>query len=150
MGAASNQRGVDLTVNTFAQAFGFSLNLRGAEFVISVGLAILALAMLMIFGLPGRSGRAQPRRSRRLLYCLSGHSSQSPLPAATSAGRGAILVFAGCIAGCWRTASRTLTADGASRRAATPCHLASLTGSWRQPQIVLGPSTQGTRPASRG
>ena len=56
-GAASNQRGVDLTVNTFAQAFGFSLNLRGAEFVISVGLAILALAMLMIFGLPGRSGR---------------------------------------------------------------------------------------------
>ena len=52
----SNQRGVDLTVDTFARVFGFSLNLGGAESLFSVGLAILALAMLMIFGLAGRSG----------------------------------------------------------------------------------------------
>jgi hypothetical protein len=37
--------------------FGFSLDLRGVEFLISLGLATLALAMLMILRLSGRSGR---------------------------------------------------------------------------------------------
>jgi hypothetical protein len=99
-GAASNQRGVDLTVNTFAQAFGFSLNLRGAEFVISVGLAILALAMLMIFGLPGRSGRVSRLSALTAALLLVGTFVAIAVAGGDiGPGRGAILVFAGCIAG---------------------------------------------------
>jgi hypothetical protein len=99
-GAASNQRGVDLTVNTFAQAFGFSLNLSGAEFVISVGLAILALAMLMIFGLPGRSGRVSRLSALTAALLLVGTFVAIAVAGGDiGPGRGAILVFAGCIAG---------------------------------------------------
>jgi hypothetical protein len=97
---AGNQRGVDLTVNTLAQALGFSLNLRGAEFVISVGLAIVALAMLMIFGLAGRSGRLS--RLSALIAALLLVGTFVAIAVAgrdIGPGRGAILVLAGCIAG---------------------------------------------------
>jgi hypothetical protein len=97
---AGNQRGVDLTMDTFAQAFGFSLNVRGAGFVISVGLAILALAMLMIFGLAGRSGRLS--RLSALIAALLLIGTFVAIAFAGGEiwpGRGAILVLAGCIAG---------------------------------------------------
>ena len=87
-------------MNTFAQAFGFSLNLRGAEFVISVGLAILALAMLMIFGLPGRSGRVSRLSALTAALLLVGTFVAIAVAGGDiRPGRGAILVFAGCIAG---------------------------------------------------
>jgi hypothetical protein len=76
--AVSEQRGVDLTVDTFAQAFGFSLNLMGAEFLISVGLAILVLAALMIFGLTGRSGRLTGCQRCWPHCCLLGPLLQLP------------------------------------------------------------------------
>ena len=99
-GASSNQRGVDLTVNTFAQAFGASLNLGGAEFVISVGLAILALAMLMIFGLSGRSGRLSRLSALTAVLLLVGTFVAIAVAGGDiGPGRGAILVLAGCIAG---------------------------------------------------
>jgi hypothetical protein len=97
---AGNQRGVDLTVDTFAQAFGLSLNLRGAEFVISVGLAMVALSMLMIFGLADRSGRLSRLSALTAALLLVG--TFVALAAASGdiwPGRGAILVLAGCIAG---------------------------------------------------
>lgn len=99
-GASSNQRGVDLTVNTFAQAFGASLNLGGAEFVISVGLAILALAMLMIFGLSGRSGRLSRLSALTAVLLLVGTFVAIAVAGGDiGPGRGAILVLAGCVAG---------------------------------------------------
>lgn len=99
-GASSNQRGVDLTVNTFAQAFGASLNLGGAEFVISVGLAILALAMLMIFGLSGRSGRLSRLSALTAVLLLVGTFVATAVAGGDiGPGRGAILVLAGCVAG---------------------------------------------------
>ena len=47
--AATGQSGVDLNADSFMQVFNFSLDLSGFEQLISVGLAILALAALMIF-----------------------------------------------------------------------------------------------------
>ena len=95
-----NQRGVDLTVNTLAQALGFSLNLRGAEFVISVGLAIVALAMLMIFGLASRSGRLSRLSAVIAALLLVGTFVAIAVAGRDiGPGRGAILVLAGCIAG---------------------------------------------------
>jgi P pilus assembly chaperone PapD len=98
--AVSEQRGVDLTVDTFAQAFGFPLNLMGAEFLISVGLAILVLAALMIFGLTGRSGRLT--RMSALLAALLLFGTFVAVAVAggdLGPGRGAILVLIGCVAG---------------------------------------------------
>jgi hypothetical protein len=98
--AVSDQRGVDLTVATLAQIFGFSLNLRGAEFVISVGLAILALAMLMILGLPGRSGRLSRLSALMAALLLVGTFVAIAVAGGDIVpGRGAILVLAGCVAG---------------------------------------------------
>lgn len=98
--AVSGQRGVDLTVATLAQIFGFSLNLRGAAFLVSVGLAIIALAMLMIFGLSGRSGRLS-RLSALMAAVLLVGTFVAIVGAGgdLGPGRGAILVLAGCIAG---------------------------------------------------
>ena len=98
--AAGNQRGVDLTVDTFARAFGLSLNLRGAEFVISVGLATVALAMLMIFGLADRSGRLSRLSALMAALLLVGTFVAIAMAGRDiGPGRGAILVLAGCIAG---------------------------------------------------
>jgi hypothetical protein len=80
--------------------FNFSLDLGGFEQLISVGLAILALAALMIFGLTGRSGRLS-----RLSALLAALLVVGAFVTFAVAGRdiapasGAILVFAGCIAG---------------------------------------------------
>jgi hypothetical protein len=98
--AASNQRGVDLTVDTVAQMLGFSLDLRGAEFWISVGLATVALAMLMIFGLSGRSGRLSRLSALTAALLLVGTFVALAVAGDDiGPGRGAILVLAGCIAG---------------------------------------------------
>ena len=97
--AVSGQRGVDLNVD-FAQAFGFNGDLRGAESSISVGLMIMALAILMIFGLTGRSGRLS-----RIAALLGAMLVIGTFVAVAVAGgdimpaRGAILALAGCIAG---------------------------------------------------
>jgi hypothetical protein len=97
---ADGLTGVDLDAATFAAAFGFTLNLRGAEYVISVGLVILALAVLMIFGLTSRSGRLS-----RLSALLGALLVVGTFVAAALNGndirpdRGAVLVLAGCIAG---------------------------------------------------
>jgi hypothetical protein len=53
------------------QVFNVGLNLAGYERLISVGLAILVLAALMIFGLTGRSGRLS--RWSALLAALLRH-----------------------------------------------------------------------------
>jgi hypothetical protein len=98
--AVSDQRGVDLTVATLAQIFGFSLNLRGAEYWVSVGLAILALALLMIFGLSGRSGRLSRLSALIAALLLVGTFGAIAVAGGDlGPGRGAILVLAGCIAG---------------------------------------------------
>ena len=98
--AADNQRGVDLTVDSFARAFGLSLNLRGAEFVISVGLAMVALAMLMIFGLADRSGRLSRLSALMAALLIVGTFVAIAMAGRDiGPGRGAILVLAGCIAG---------------------------------------------------
>jgi hypothetical protein len=68
--------------------------------VISVGLAIVALAMLMIFGLAGRSGRLS--RLSALIAALLLVGTFVAIAVAgrdIGPGRGAILVLAGCIAG---------------------------------------------------
>jgi hypothetical protein len=98
--AVSRQTGVDLNASSFMQVFNVSLNLAGFEQLISVGLAILALAALMIFGLTGRSGRLS-----RLCALLAALLVIGTFIALAIAGRdigparGAILVLAGCIAG---------------------------------------------------
>jgi len=98
--AVSGQRGVDLNVDLFAQAFGFNVDLSGAESSISVGLVIMALAILMIFGLTGRSGRLSRIAARLGAMLVIG-----TLAAGAVAGgdimpaRGATLALAGCIAG---------------------------------------------------
>jgi hypothetical protein len=98
--AVSDQRGVDLDVDLFAQAFGHSINLGGAEFLISVGLVIMVLAILMILGMTGRSGRLTQVAAvfaAVLLVCtfvLFAVVGDGITPA-----RGAILVLAGCITG---------------------------------------------------
>jgi hypothetical protein len=98
--AVSNQRGVDLTVDTFARVFGFSLNVGGAESLFSVGLAILALAMLMIFGLAGRSGRLSRLSAQLAALLLIGTFVAIAVSGGDiGPGRGAILVLAGCVAG---------------------------------------------------
>ncbi|HJV14053.1 MAG TPA: hypothetical protein VJ625_09185 [Propionibacteriaceae bacterium] len=98
--AVSDQRGVDLDIDTFAQAFGYSINLRGAEFLISVGLVIMLLAILMILGMTGRSGRLTEVAAvfagvlligTFVLFAVAGDG--------ITPARGAILVLAGCIAG---------------------------------------------------
>jgi hypothetical protein len=98
--AVSEQRGVDLDVDTLAQAFGYSINLRGAQFLISVGLVIMVLAILMILGMTGRSGRltevaavlaAVLLLSTFVLFAVAGDG--------IAPARGAILVLGGCIAG---------------------------------------------------
>jgi hypothetical protein len=99
--AVSDQRGVDLNVDSFAQVFGFNIDLRGAESSISVGLVIMALAILMIFGLTGRSGRLSGIAALLGAMLIIGTfvavavASGDIMPA-----RGAILALAGCIAGC--------------------------------------------------
>jgi hypothetical protein len=98
--AATGQSGVDLNADSFMQVFNFSLDLGGFEQLISVGLAILALAALMIFGLTGRSGRLS--RLSALLAALLVVGTFIGLAVAgrdIGPARGAILVFAGCIAG---------------------------------------------------
>lgn len=98
--AVGGQRGVDLSVHSFAQAFGFNVDLRGAESSISVGLAIMALAILMIFGLTGRSGRLS--RIAGLLGAILVIGTFVAVAVAGGdimPGRGAILALAGCIAG---------------------------------------------------
>jgi hypothetical protein len=98
--AVSDQRGVDLTVDRFAQVFGFSLNLGGAESLFSVGLAILALAILMIFGLAGRSGRLSRLSALLAALLLIGTFVAIAVAGGNiGPGRGAILVLAGCVAG---------------------------------------------------
>jgi hypothetical protein len=98
--AVSDQRGVDLDVDTIAQAFGYGITLRGAESLISVGLVIMALALLMILGLTGRSGRLTRVAAAVAAMLLVGTFvalavvGNDIIPA-----RGAILVLAGCIAG---------------------------------------------------
>jgi hypothetical protein len=98
--AVSRQTGVDLNASSFMQVFNVNLNLAGFEQLISVGLAILALAALMIFGLTGRSGRLS-----RLAALLAALLVIGTFIAFALAGRdigpaqGAILVFAGCVIG---------------------------------------------------
>jgi hypothetical protein len=98
--SATGQRGVDLNLDSFMQVFNFSLDLGGFGQWISVGLAILVLAALMIFGLTGRSGRLS-----RLSALLAALLVVGTFVTFAVAGRdiapasGAILVFAGCIAG---------------------------------------------------
>lgn len=98
--AATGQSGVELNADNFMQVLNFSLNLSGFEQLISVGLAILALAALMIFGLTGRSGRLS-----RLSALAAALLVVGTFIGLAVAGRdiepahGAILVFAGCIAG---------------------------------------------------
>jgi hypothetical protein len=98
--AVSGQRGVDLNVDSFAQAFRFNVDLRGAESSISVGLVIMALAILMIFGLTGRSGWLS-----RIAGLLGAMLVIGTFVAVAVAGgdimpaRGAIVALAGCIAG---------------------------------------------------
>jgi hypothetical protein len=98
--AATGQSGVDLNADSFMQVFNFSLDLSGFEQLISVGLAILALAALMIFGLTGRSGRLS--RLSALMAALLVVGTFIGLAVAgrdIGPAQGAILVFAGCIAG---------------------------------------------------
>ena len=88
--------------------------------MISVGLAILALAMLMIFGLSGRSGRLSRvradgcfaacrdfRRNRRCRRRRAGPRSDL--------GTRRLRRWL-----CWRSARATLTAGGSAFRVATP------------------------------
>jgi hypothetical protein len=98
--AVSDQRGVDLNVDSFAQVFGFSVDLQGAVSSISVGLVIMAVAILMIFGLTGRSGRLSRVAALLAAMLLIG----TFVTVAVAGGdimpaRGAILVLAGCVAG---------------------------------------------------
>ena len=99
-GAGSEQRGVDLSVDTFARTLDLNVNLRGAGPSISVGLAIMALGLLMIFGVGGRSGRLSRVGALVAAVLLIGTfvtfavAGDDIMPA-----RGAILVLAGCIAG---------------------------------------------------
>jgi hypothetical protein len=98
--AGSEQRGVDFNVDTFARTLDLNVNLRSAESSISVGLVIMALGLLMIFGVGGRSGRlsrigalvaAILLISTFVTFAIAGDDI---IPA-----RGAILVLAGCTAG---------------------------------------------------
>jgi hypothetical protein len=97
--AVSNQRGVDLDVDSFAQAFGFNVELHGAGSSISVGLVIMGLALLMIFGCTSRSGRLS--RVAALLGAMLVIGTFVAFAVASGdimPGRGAILALAGCIA----------------------------------------------------
>lgn len=97
--AGSEQRGVDLNAATFARTFDFRINLRGAESSISVGLVIMALGLLMIFGVGGRSGRLSRVAAVVGAILLIGTfvtfalAGDDIMPA-----RGALLVLGGCIA----------------------------------------------------
>jgi hypothetical protein len=98
--AVSDQRGVDLDVDTFAHAFGRSINLRGAEFLISVGLVIMVLAVSMILGMTGRSGRLTRIAAVLAAVLLVGTFVVfAVLGDDITPARGALLVLAGCIAG---------------------------------------------------
>jgi hypothetical protein len=98
--AGSQQRGVDLNVDTFARTLDLNVNLHGAGSSISVGLVIMALGLLMIFGIGGRSGRLIRVGALVAAILLIGTfvifaiAGDDIMPA-----RGAILVLAGCIAG---------------------------------------------------
>jgi hypothetical protein len=97
--AGSEQRGVDLNVDTFARTLDLNVNVGGGS-SISVGLAIMALGLLMIFGVGGRSGRLGRVGALVAAILLIGTfvtfaiAGDDIMPA-----RGAILVLAGCIAG---------------------------------------------------
>jgi phosphoglycerol transferase MdoB-like AlkP superfamily enzyme len=96
----SELSGVDLNADTFMQVFNVGLNLAGYERLISVGLAILVLAALMIFGLTGRSGRLS--RWSALLAALLVIATFVTFAVAgrdITPAPGAILVLAGCVAG---------------------------------------------------
>jgi hypothetical protein len=98
--SVSDQRGVDLDVATFAQTFGYSINLRGAQFLISVGLVIMVLALLMILGMTGRSGRLTEVAAVLAAVLLIGTFVLFAVAGdGITPARGAILVLAGCIAG---------------------------------------------------
>jgi hypothetical protein len=98
--AVSDQRGVDLDLDMFAQAFGYRINPRGAEFLISVGLLIMVLAVLMILGMTGRSGRLTRVAAIFAAVLLVGTFVVFAVVGDDiTPARGAILVLAGCIAG---------------------------------------------------
>jgi hypothetical protein len=98
--AGSEQRGVDLNADTFARTFDLRIDLRGAESSISVGLLIMVLGLLMIFGVGGRSGRLSRVAALIGAILLIGTfvtfalAGDDIMPA-----RGALLVLGGCIAG---------------------------------------------------
>lgn len=98
--AGSEQRGVDLNLDTFARTLDLNVNVGGAGSSISVGLVIMALGLLMIFGVGGRSGRLGRVGALVAAILLIGTfvtfaiAGDDIMPA-----RGAILVLAGCIAG---------------------------------------------------
>ena len=79
---------------------GQNLNLFGFERLISVGLVIAGLAVLMLFGLAGRSGRLT-RCSAVLaaLLLIALFVGLALVGRGTGPGPGALLVLTGCVLG---------------------------------------------------
>ncbi len=96
----SDRNGFELDAGTLAGVIGRDLNLLGFERLISVGLVIAGLAVLMLFGLAGRSGRLT-RFSAVLaaLVLIALFVGLGLVGRGTGPGSGALLVLTGCVLG---------------------------------------------------
>lgn len=98
--AANATRSVDLDAGVLGEAFNLTVNLGGFERLATVGLVMMALGVLVMFGLTGAKGRLSRLMAMlgvlvvvALLVAL-GFVGFSSIP-----GSGAIVMILGCIAG---------------------------------------------------
>ena len=98
--AVSDRNGFQLDAGTLAGVIGQDLDLLGFERLISVGLVVSGLAVLMLFGLAGRSGRLT-RFSAVLaaLVLIALFVGLGLVGRGTGPGSGALLVLTGCVLG---------------------------------------------------
>ena len=98
--AALEQTAGEFDVNEVAQEFGGALILAGFEVLITVGLVLIALGILMMFGLTGPKGRLTRLAALLAALVVAGLLIALALVNAQSGlGTGAVLVLAGCIIG---------------------------------------------------
>lgn len=98
--AASGLTGVELTASRLGRPFGLQLDLGAIDPVVSVGVLMIALGVLVIFGLTGPSGRLS--RFAALLGALvlvALFVALALVGVSAQPAGGAVVVLLGCIAG---------------------------------------------------
>lgn len=98
--AGLDQTATEFDINEVAEEFNGSLILAGFEVLITVGLVLIALGVLMMFGLTGPKGRLTRLAAILAAVVVAGLLIAFALANQNAGlGQGAVLVLAGCIIG---------------------------------------------------